>query len=360
MIIYVSGIDQTYFDLLLEAKYYNIMYSYHNIKYKFNYEIHRDTLLKFNLLLDSGAFSVTKNKPLNVEEYASFLKEYGEDFVGYFNLDVIDNGEQTLKNQIFLENQELSPIPVYQVNSKTDYLKYYLENGYEYIGLGGLVGEPIADVRYFFDSLPKDRKYHVFGRCAKRLFNKRKYRFIYSLDCSSWVTAARFKDQLTLQGRRRLKNSTKKQIMVKNLEYFKEYESILNKTYLVSCVKTKRDGLWPAKKLYSSVWFDKVLQYIGIGEFYVLSAKHGLVYKNDIIRSYDKTLKGVEDRKLWSRKVFEQIKDEIPLSQEIVILAGRRYREFLVDKLINHGYTVSVPLEGLGIGQQLKWLNERI
>jgi hypothetical protein len=46
---------------------------------------------------------------------------------------------------------------------------------------------------------------------------------------------------------------------------------------------------------------------------------------------------------------------------EVIILAGRAYREFLVMWLVTFlGYTVSVPMEGLGIGRQLQWLNQAI
>ena len=40
----------------------------------------------------------------------------------------------------------------------------------------------------------------------------------------------------------------------------------------------------------------------------------------------------------------------------MVFLAGERYREFLARHLASRGVEVSVPMEGLRIGEQLSWL----
>jgi hypothetical protein len=39
-----------------------------------------------------------------------------------------------------------------------------------------------------------------------------------------------------------------------------------------------------------------------------------------------------------------------------VVLAGARYREFLLDYLKARFATVELPMEGLKIGKQLQWL----
>ena len=40
----------------------------------------------------------------------------------------------------------------------------------------------------------------------------------------------------------------------------------------------------------------------------------------------------------------------------VVLLAGRRYREFLENPLRARGCAVCVPMRNLGIGKQLRWL----
>jgi len=42
--------------------------------------------------------------------------------------------------------------------------------------------------------------------------------------------------------------------------------------------------------------------------------------------------------------------------EEFVFLAGNNYRKFLLPRIKNY----KIPMLGLGIGKQLKWLTERI
>ena len=55
----------------------------------------------------------------------------------------------------------------------------------------------------------------------------------------------------------------------------------------------------------------------------------------------------------------QQIKKTIP-GGKLVILAGQRYRDGITAALVDSGYAVEVPMEGLGIGQQLAWLDREL
>jgi hypothetical protein len=66
-----------------------------------------------------------------------------------------------------------------------------------------------------------------------------------------------------------------------------------------------------------------------------------------------------EERKVWARKVFEQILQKFPNGGRVKIFAGEHYRQYLVPLLENAGYTVDIPLKGLGIGQQLAWFESQ-
>jgi hypothetical protein len=46
----------------------------------------------------------------------------------------------------------------------------------------------------------------------------------------------------------------------------------------------------------------------------------------------------------------------LPATDRIVVLAGLRYREFLMDYLRQRASAVEVPMEGLSIGRQLRYL----
>jgi len=48
------------------------------------------------------------------------------------------------------------------------------------------------------------------------------------------------------------------------------------------------------------------------------------------------------------------------VGDEVLILAGRRYREYLIGPLRRRVESIQIPMEGLDIGEQLQFLNEQI
>jgi hypothetical protein len=44
---------------------------------------------------------------------------------------------------------------------------------------------------------------------------------------------------------------------------------------------------------------------------------------------------------------------------EVIFLAGERYRENLVPFLEARGFRVSIPMEKMSFGSQLRWLKEQ-
>ncbi len=139
----------------------------------------------------------------------------------------------------------------------------------------------------------------------------------------------------------------------------------MSKVVLVACVGRKLDRAAPAAELYRSPWFRKARRYAElVGErWWILSARYGLVAPDEVIEPYDRTLRRMpaRRRRLWTYQVLENLTlTTVPTWDKVTILAGRAYRELLVAWLLYRGYTVSVPMEGLGIGQQLRWLNRAI
>lgn len=134
--------------------------------------------------------------------------------------------------------------------------------------------------------------------------------------------------------------------------------------YLVSCVARKRKRRVPAKDLYESTWF--VLARARIerrgAPWFILSAKYGVVHPATTIAPYDETLNtmGVEDRRAWAVRVKTQMDETLPRTDEVVLFAGRRYREFLDEYLRCRFKSVKIPMEGLRIGEQLRWLKHGV
>jgi hypothetical protein len=179
---------------------------------------------KVSLFLDSGAYSwyskfygqtvTTGQKKKEVggyindpefleyrDKYVEFLKENAEHITVYANLDVIGHAESTYKMQKFLESKGLSPLPVFHFGEDMKWLRRYMDEGYDYIGIGGVVSLSSAKqtAATFYDEifsiicdsktgLPKVRL-HGFGLTTVELM----FRFPwYSVDSTSWVMTSRF------------------------------------------------------------------------------------------------------------------------------------------------------------------------
>lgn len=131
---------------------------------------------------------------------------------------------------------------------------------------------------------------------------------------------------------------------------------------LVSCVKRKRSGPAPARSLYTSAWFCKARDMVEASgaRWFVLSALYGLVAPDAEIAPYGHTLNalGVAERRAWAKKVLDKLLPEIDGAKRVVVFAGQRYREFLVEPLQRQGIKVEAPMAHLRRGEQLAWLSE--
>jgi hypothetical protein len=136
-----------------------------------------------------------------------------------------------------------------------------------------------------------------------------------------------------------------------------------NTIVLVACVKTKLAVPSPARELYCSDWFRKAASYARrlSDQWYILSAKHGLVHPDEVLAPYELYLPNLsaQERRRWARGVLDRLRPMVHKGDEVVILAGERYREHLVDALRAMGCSVRVPMAGLTQGRQLQWLGEQ-
>ena len=136
------------------------------------------------------------------------------------------------------------------------------------------------------------------------------------------------------------------------------------KIALVACVSRKNHMPMPARDLYISDWFRKASAYAMrvADEWYILSAKHGLITPDTVIEPYDKTLNSMPAaaRRAWAKRVLKDLVRVLHPGDHVVILAGERYRENLVDSIQRMGCSVAVPMQGLGFYKQLSWLKQQL
>jgi len=81
-----------------------------------------------------------------LDDYATFVKKYSIAIDLYANVDAIPNPKLTYRNQKYLEQEHgLTPVPVVHFGTDLKWLRRYVKEGYELIGLGGLVGKTGRD-----------------------------------------------------------------------------------------------------------------------------------------------------------------------------------------------------------------------
>jgi hypothetical protein len=139
------------------------------------------------------------------------------------------------------------------------------------------------------------------------------------------------------------------------------HQAAVSQICLLSCVSSKADHPLPARDLYTSALFVKARAYIESMNcpWFILSAEHGLVHPSTVVAPYEKTLNtmGVRERRGWADGVIRQMQTEMPYARRIVVLAGQRYRDYLMPYLATRAARVDVPLEGKRIGEQVQWLS---
>ena len=130
---------------------------------------------------------------------------------------------------------------------------------------------------------------------------------------------------------------------------------------LISCARRKKSRVCKAKDLYDSTWFRYAWRYarsLNPDKVFILSAKYGLVDPETEIEPYDESLNKKSDRDIrsWADIVFTSLREKTDITRDnFVLLAPEKYRRHLVGQLSHH----TIPMQGLGIGRQLKWLKER-
>lgn len=130
---------------------------------------------------------------------------------------------------------------------------------------------------------------------------------------------------------------------------------------LVSCVKRKLAVPAHAEQLYTSTLFKKSREWAitNCDEWYVLSAKYGLVRPSKRVEPYEKTMKEMSTsaRLQWAGRVYRMMGRAGLLREGVIFiwLAGRDYKKELSELLKK--YQQEDPMEHRRMGERLRWLN---
>lgn len=144
---------------------------------------------------------------------------------------------------------------------------------------------------------------------------------------------------------------------------------------LVGCSRSKREGVHPARALYTGALFRRAVTTAEstCDETWILSARHGLVALERELSSYDEELSTRrKDRALWGAHVLTALSNaylELPL--HLVFLAGGPYVEgvtgvdqrsgrfvsFNAFRIDRDGWTYEAPLRGLDRPARWAWFD---
>jgi hypothetical protein len=127
---------------------------------------------------------------------------------------------------------------------------------------------------------------------------------------------------------------------------------------LIACCGTKATTPMKAGEIYQSPLFKMSKQWMEQLkiEWWILSAKHGLLNKDTIIEPYDLTLNAMntKQRQQWSQYVHGQLVRQFGIGSSFIVLAGQNYLGPL--KSFPH----TLPLGRLPIGKRLQRLKAMI
>lgn len=158
----------------------------------------------WDLFLDSGAFTAfTKKKVIPVEVYAKYVRWSDRVWTTCSSLDAIGSGEEAGQKSYnnFMQLKELGARvqPVFHVREPDHWLQRYIDEGHDYIFIGGMVPETTRWLKQRLDSLwssiltnqngtPKV-KTHGFGLTDQQLMFRYPW---HSVDSSSWLMTGIF------------------------------------------------------------------------------------------------------------------------------------------------------------------------
>lgn len=125
---------------------------------------------------------------------------------------------------------------------------------------------------------------------------------------------------------------------------------------LVGCGDAKHSGVHRGRELYSSGYFTLKRRYAEEegDEWYILSAKHGVIEPDELIACYDKSIIDV-DPDAWAEMVIDQLGDVS--DARVIVLAGSDYLDPILSGLLRKAGRVEIPTRGMGMIDRMKWLS---
>ena len=85
--------------------------------------------------------------------YIEFVKENQNDMFAAVSMDVINNAEMSYKSLKYIESKGAKVLPVYHLGSDEKWLKRYVDEGYDYLCIGGITPNPYEAIKESLDRI---------------------------------------------------------------------------------------------------------------------------------------------------------------------------------------------------------------
>ena len=166
-----------------------------------SFDVTESYKLGLDLFLDSGAYTAfTQDVNITIDAYSSWINKHGNLFTTRSNLDDTNKNEQlSYDNLKALETLGCIVQPVFHAREDPCWLVKYLDEGYSYIFIGGMVPETTQWLMSWLDEIfskylsNKDGtprvKLHGFGLTDQKLMFRYPW---YSVDSTSWLMTGNF------------------------------------------------------------------------------------------------------------------------------------------------------------------------
>lgn len=136
----------------------------------------------------------------------------------------------------------------------------------------------------------------------------------------------------------------------------------VNTVCLVACTSRKGDQPATAEFIYRSPLFSAARSYAErrADQWFILSAKHGLLSPEDVIAPYNESLLNQSEaqRQAWAAGVHRAFGARVPPGGRVIFLAGSAYRSYLAPAFESEDRETAAPMSALGIGSQVAWLQK--
>lgn len=169
----------------------NVLCSFHYFK---DYDL--DRLPNLRIIGDSGAFSArSQGVEISTPDLAAWAKKWRHRLLWVAALDVIGDPKATRRNWKAMVEEGVPGVPTIHFGEDPSEMDWYVEQGVDFLGLGGLVGVPLPrQMRWLIKVFKHARdnhpgvRFHGWGVTADQILHLP----FYSVDSSGWTQAVRF------------------------------------------------------------------------------------------------------------------------------------------------------------------------